>query len=190
MLSVVGASSSEASIVRGIESFGEPDDIGLDAVEPHRVGIDQKERSIAELRQRLGDAAAGAEQRPALIGNDDLRPRPRRQMPLHGVGEVMHVDHRALDAGIGKPIERIIDQGFAADRDQGLRDVAVMRPHPRAETGRQHYRAVRHHRIARPSTAVTRIRNIIAHPDPHICGVPGLQRRQRRVRQRALQIGP
>ena len=90
---------------------------------------------------------------------------PRREMPLHRVGEMMHIDHRALDAGIGKAVEPVIDQRFAADRDQRLGDVAVIRPHARAKTGSQHYRAFRHHRIARPSDRHRPNRNIIIHPE-------------------------
>jgi hypothetical protein len=38
-------------------------------------------------------------------------------MPFHRVGEMMHIDDGALDAGIGKSVESIIDQRLAADRD-------------------------------------------------------------------------
>ena len=41
---------------------------------------------------------------------------PRRQMPLERVGEMMHVDDGALDAGIGQPVEHMIDQRLAGDR--------------------------------------------------------------------------
>ncbi len=75
-----------------------------------------EERRVAELRQRLDDAAAGAEQLAALVGDHDLRPLPRREMALDLVGEVMHVDHRALDAGVGQPVEHVVDQRLAADR--------------------------------------------------------------------------
>ena len=75
-----------------------------------------EERRVAELRQRLDHAAAGAEQRVALVGDDDLRPLPRREMLLDLVGEVMHVDHGALDAGLGEPVEHMVDQRLAADR--------------------------------------------------------------------------
>ena len=45
-----------------------------------RVGIDVEERRVAELRQRLDDAAAGVEQLAALVGDDDLRPRAACEM--------------------------------------------------------------------------------------------------------------
>ena len=61
------------------------------------------------------------------------------------IGEVMHVDDRALDAGVGEAVEHIVDQRLAADGDQWLRDRAVVRPHAGAETRRHHHgpRAVR-----------------------------------------------
>ena len=65
------------------------------------------------------------------------------EMPLDLVGEVVHVDHRALDAGIGEAVEHIVDQRLAADRHQRFRDRAVVRPHARAETRRQHHGAAR-----------------------------------------------
>jgi hypothetical protein len=134
-----------------IEDIREPRKIGFDAVEPESVGIDEKEWPIAQLRQRLGDAAAGAEQALALVGNDDTRLPARCEMPLHGVGQMMDVHHGALDAGIGETIKTVIDQRLAADRDQRLWDVAVIGPHARAKPRCQHYRAFRHHSAARPA---------------------------------------
>src|SRR5487761_326277 len=74
-------------------------------------------------------------------------------MALHRVGEVVHVYHGALDAGIREAVEPIIDQRLAADRDQRFGDMSVIWPHARAETGGQHYRALRHHRVAPPGTS-------------------------------------
>ncbi len=130
----------------GVEGVGEPDEIRFHAVEPKRVGIDQEERRVAQLRQRLGNAAAGAHERVALVGDDDFRPLPRCQMPLQRVGEIMHVDHGARDIGFGQAVERIIDQRLAGDGDQRFWDAAVERPHARAQPCCQHERAVRHHR--------------------------------------------
>ena len=131
---------------RRIKGSSKPHEIGLHAVEPNGVGIGEEERRLAKLRQRLGDTAAGAEQRPALVGDHDLRARARRKMPLQRVGEMVHVDHRALDAGVGQPVERVVDQRFAAERDQRFGDVAVVRPHPRAQPRRQHDCPLRYHR--------------------------------------------
>jgi hypothetical protein len=135
---------------RSIERLGEPHEVRLDAVEPHRVGIDQEEWRRAKLRQRLGDAAAGAEQGPALVGDDDPRPLAPGEMAFKRVGKIVHVDHGALDAGVGQSIERVVDQRFAAHLHQRLGDVAVVRAHPRAKPGRKHHRARRHHMVSPP----------------------------------------
>ena len=126
------ASSSDVHRLR-IESFGHAREVRPHAVEPDRVGIDQKERRFAELRQRLGDAAAGAEQFAALVGDHDVWPLPRREMTLQNIGEMVHVDDGAFHAGIGQTVERIIDQRLAADFHQRLWDVAVIGPHARAQ---------------------------------------------------------
>ena len=51
-----------------------------------------------------------------------LRALALREMALDLVGEVMHVDDRALDARLGEAIEHVVDQRLAADRDQRLRE--------------------------------------------------------------------
>ena len=97
-----------------------------------------EERRGAEQRQRLDDAAAGIEQFVALVGDDDLRRPAAGEMALDLVGEMMDVDHGGLDAGRRQPVEHVIDQRLAADRDQRLRHVSVsgrMRmPSPAAST--------------------------------------------------------
>ena len=67
------------------------------------------------------------------------------------IGEMMHVDHDAFDAGIGQAVEQIVDQRLAADFDQRLRDMSVIGPHARAQAGRQDDRAVRRHGVPRAS---------------------------------------
>ena len=127
MLPAVGASSSSASIAAGSKASASRARFGLHAVDPERVGIDEEERRVAELRQRLGDAAAGAEQLAALVGDDDLRALcATARWRSICVGEVMHIDHRALDAGVGQPVEHVVDQRLAADCDQRLRHCAVV----------------------------------------------------------------
>ena len=103
------------------------------------------------LCERLGDTAAGTEQFTALVGDLDVRPLPRRQMPFQNIGEVVHVDDSALDAGLGEPVEAVIDQRFAANRDQRFGKMAVVRPHPRSKTRRQHERAFRSQDRPRPA---------------------------------------
>ena len=121
--------------------MGEAHEVRLHAVDPDGVGIDVEERRAAELRHRPHRAAASAEQLCALVGDHDCRPLARRKMPLDLVGEVMHVDHRPFDAGFGEAVEHVVDQRLAADRHQGFRHRAVVRPHAGAEARRQHHGA-------------------------------------------------
>ena len=121
MLPVVGASNSSASIAAGSKASASRARLGFTPSIQMRVGIDVEERRVAEQRQRLDHAAAGAEQQAALVGDDDLRLRARGEMALDLLGEVMHVDHRALDARFRQPVEHVIDQRLAADLDQRLR---------------------------------------------------------------------
>ena len=60
-------------------------------------------------------------------------------MALDLVGEMMDVHDRALDPLLGEAVEHVVDQRLAADRDQRLGDLAVERPHARAEPGCEHH---------------------------------------------------
>ena len=102
-----------------------------------------KERFLAELGQRLHHATRGAEQFTALIGDDDVRPPAGGEMPLDLIGEVVNVHDRALDPLLRQAVEGIVDQSFAADLYERLGYLAVVRPHARAEPGREHHRASR-----------------------------------------------
>ena len=124
------------------------------------------------------------------------RALPRRQMALDLVGQVMHVDDRALDAGVGQPVEHVVDQRLAADLDQRLRNLAVERAHARAEPGRQHHGAARSALMCGrvpPSSSFLRA-DQSANQIVFNAGTCSLyhvvERRQRRMRQRALQIAP
>ena len=44
------------------------------------------------------------------------------EMRLDLVGEIMDVDDRLFEAGLGEPVEHMVDQGFAADGDERLGD--------------------------------------------------------------------
>ena len=70
---------------------------------------------------------------------DDLRARARGEVALDLLGEVMHIDHRALDARLGQPVEHVIDQRLAGDLDQRLRHLVGERAHARAEAGGEHH---------------------------------------------------
>ena len=74
---------------------------------------------------------------------DDAGPLPRLQMLLDLIRQVMHVDHRAFDPGVGQAVEHVIDQRLAADPHQRLGELAVEWAHAGAETRRQHHGAVR-----------------------------------------------
>ena len=80
-----------------------------------------KNGDAAEFGQGFLDAAAGPQQQPAFVGNHDLRTLARREMLLHLFGEVVHIDHSLLDAGVGEPVEHMIDQRPARDLDQRFR---------------------------------------------------------------------
>ena len=84
--------------------------------------LTMEERRVAQFGQRLDArrrrcrAAARARPRSRCCG----RVRPAR-WSLDLLGEVMHIDHRALDAGVRQPVEHVIDQRLAGDLHQRLR---------------------------------------------------------------------
>ena len=94
-----------------------------------------EERLVAEQRQRLDDAAAGAEHLVALIGDDDPRLRARRRYGDDLVGQIMHIDDGFADAGVGELVEHMIEQRLAGHAHQRLRHVVGQRAHAQAETG-------------------------------------------------------
>ena len=100
-----------------------------------RVGIDMEERRVAEQRQRLDDAAAGAEHFIALIRDDDAGPCALRGVIDDLVGQIVHVDDGLADAGIAELVEHMIEQRAAGDAHQRLRHLVGQRPHAQAETG-------------------------------------------------------
>ncbi len=113
MLEAVGAISISMSMLRRIERFGEPGEVGAHAVDPHGVGVHVKERLGAELRQRLDHAAAGAEDFVALVGDDDARMLTISDVADDLVRKIVNVDHRLLDAGLGQLVEHVIEQGLS-----------------------------------------------------------------------------
>jgi hypothetical protein len=82
-----------------------------------------EEGARAEQRQRLGHAAARVEQHAALVGDEDARALAVAvlDMRFELVGEVVHVDHRGLDARRRQPVEHMIDQRTPGERDERLR---------------------------------------------------------------------
>ena len=98
-----------------------------------------EERPAAELGHRVDHAAAGAKKLGAFVGEDDLRTLARRQVLLDLVRQVMHVHDRALDSGVGQPVQHVVDQRLAGDRHQRLGNLAIVRAHPGAEPGGQNH---------------------------------------------------
>ena len=168
MLPVVGASSNSASMASASKA----------SASRAKLGFTPSSQNVSELTRKngaspsSGNALAMPPPVPsnfaALVGDHDARLFARRQMPLQRVSEIMHVDHGALDAGFGQAVERVIDQRLAADLHQRLRHVAVVGPHARAKTGRQHDRVSRHHPTA-PAETHCSIRAIITHPGRARC---------------------
>ena len=118
-----------------IEGFGKPRQIGPHAVDPHRVGIEVKERIVAEQGQRLHHGAAGAEHLVAFVGNDDAGPGAARGVLDDLVGQVMHIDHGLADAGTGELVQHVIEQWLAGHAHQRLRHMVGQRAHAQTETG-------------------------------------------------------
>ena len=75
----------------------------------------------------------------AFVRNDDRgRVAPRAQMRLQHVGEVVHVDHHLLHAGLVQAVEGEVDERPAADLDQRLRHRRSERQHALAKTRGKH----------------------------------------------------
>ena len=105
------------------------------------------------MRQGALDAATLIQQLPALVRNDDLRVRAPVQMRLHHASKVMHVDHSAPDAGLGKAVQHVIHQRLAADLRQRLGQVIGERAHAGAKTGGKHHRRLRHQTSAHAASS-------------------------------------
>ena len=84
--------------------------------------------------------------RHAALVRDDQLGLPAfaaRDVGFELIGEVMHVDHRRLDAGRRQPVEHVIEQRPARERHQRLRHAQGQRPHALALAGGQHHRRPR-----------------------------------------------
>ena len=97
--------------------------------------LTMEERRRAEQRQRLDDAAAGAEHLVALVGNDHAGPRAGRDVIDDLVGQIMHVDDGLADAGLAELVEHVVEQRLAGHAHQRLRHPVGQRAHAHAETG-------------------------------------------------------
>src|SRR6185437_6304890 len=127
---------------RRIPGIGETQQRRRAPVQPEHIGIDDEE-GFAEMLQRVLRATARIEQR-LFVREHDLDIVPLLQMLGHHRRFVMRVDDDALHARSDQPVDAMIDERTAAQRDQRLRRVIRDRPHPRAEAGRKDHRRVDH----------------------------------------------
>ncbi len=95
--------------------------------------------------KRLLRAAAGVEQKAALVGNADLRRMAltRGEMRFEQVGQVMHIDDRGSDARQRETVEHVVDERPACERHEGLRHGQGQGTHALAEPRGQHHRRLR-----------------------------------------------
>ncbi len=115
-------------------------------------------------------------------------------------GEIVDVDHRLFDAGRLQMVEAMIDQGGAADRDQGLRPCRGQRAHTLAEAGGHHHRGRRHRRDrigtererfpVAAHAAISSSQGSIANRLRDVGVEPGADRGQRWLRQIPLKQAP
>ena len=68
------------------------------------------------------------------------------EMRFDLVGEIVHVDDRALQADLGETVEHMVHQRLAADRHERLGHRIGDRAHARPEPGSEDHRGVRHRR--------------------------------------------
>ena len=93
----------------------------------------REERLAFEQRHRLGDRAAGVEDRVAFVADADFDVLARLQMRHELVGQIVHVDDDEIHAVLDKAVDRIVDQRLALQLDQRLRTRRGQRRHARAE---------------------------------------------------------
>ena len=82
-----------------IDLIGKTQQVRMYTVDPHRVGIQMVKWSIAEQRQRLHHAAAGAEHHIALVGDDHARSRAMLDVFDDLIGKIVHIHHGRRHAG-------------------------------------------------------------------------------------------
>ena len=189
----IGASSSSASMLAGSNA----------SASRSRLGCTPSIQIVSELTWKNGSlpSCGSALTTPPPVSSSLPRSSEiticgalrAREVPLDLVGEIMHVDHRALDAGCGQPVEHMIDQRLAGDRHQRLRHACRSaaacarrgrRPAPWRVRGQSAGWDIDGHAPA------CRLRLDRASAPARGRSYQSLQRRQRRMRQRALQIAP
>ena len=93
-----------------------------------------KEWRIAEQWQRLHHAAACAQYRIALVGNDDPGVCPCRDVIDDLIGQIMHIDDGLGDTGGSQLVQHMIEQRLAGNLHQRLRHGVGQRPHAQTKT--------------------------------------------------------
>ena len=120
MAVTIEASSSSASMSSGSQRVLHAVQRVAHAFDPDGVRIEHEERLAFEIRQRLQDAAAGAEQFVVLFRDADFDVLALCQMRLQHVGFVMRVDDDHRHARSDQPVDRVIDQRLARHLTSGL----------------------------------------------------------------------
>ncbi len=140
-----GAVDQQHAIDLGrIECGDQPRERRPRAVHPERVAVDHEEWRGAQQVERRLHAAAGLQQR-GLAAQDGARAGARREMRGDPVGVPVGVHHDGLHARLGQPIERVVDQRPAAERQQRLGGAVGERAHAGADTGGQQHGGARGH---------------------------------------------
>ena len=87
--------------------------VGVRALAPNRIRVVNDERAPSEMRQGVANAAARFQDARALVRDDNLRRRAAAEVSLDLSGEVMDIHDGALDARLGEPVQRMIDEARA-----------------------------------------------------------------------------
>ena len=143
MLSAVGASKRSASIAAGSKTSARRARFGFTPSIQIELELTWKKGALPSSGKGFPDPAAGTEQQPAFVGNDDLRMFSLCQVLLHLVGEIMDIDDRALNSGPCEPVQHMVDERLARDLHQRFRNCVRERTHARAEPGCQNHGAAR-----------------------------------------------
>ena len=109
--------------------------MSIGPVDPESIRIGKKKWLWAKPWQDLGDPAALIEQLLALIRNQDFWDCAGGQMRFDLGRQMMDIDDGRFDTGYGQPVERMVDQRLARDRNQRLWQLIGQGPHSRAQSG-------------------------------------------------------
>ncbi len=111
------------------------------AVQPERVAVYDEEWIGTQQVQRGPDPSAGIEQ-GGFAAHQDGGGVAGGEVGLDLVGVPEGVHHDAFHSGCGEPVERVIQQGAAAEGQQRLGGAVGQRTHAGAQPGGEHHGAV------------------------------------------------